>query len=1107
MSNPYEQLSDKIDYDAQFDAGEDHVEEFDEVQRMVDQQIIGSKTPQSKSLDDFLSNIRLHTEKGDPKMNLWEQGGKYRKIKLEQPNDAQLVFHLINQARKAGARSFWTEKQRATREHDQDPAQLFIDLDIYQTESESLLNDRHIHKLQTYLSDLIKKLFTPVEEQKGDFTIFSSATRKPVMKWDEKRKKYKDGLHIYISVRLTRNAKRFLIQQILEEKIMTKVFGKDYEDPESLLDTQCCHVPPLLYGSVKADSTGDPYKLWVVYQWVVEEDGTWVVTKDEHFTKSDHVLNFVLELSCNWEGKVIKKLNWVPREEFQDRVMLLDRKNKHSSEEENQGLLDDINHLLISDPDADYLKSVLDCLKPQRYNNRKLWFKVLYALLRGGNERYIPLAKWFSRKSNKYDDDGFMKAVTEVLNGRDYKLDIESLYHWASKDSPEKFRTCNDRSCFILMSRYVFDSITDGRLGHAHFAELVWLFLKNKYRTDYEGSNKRIWIEFKFPQDPHERGQVYKWCKIATPDSLDMYLHRKLSLLCDKMVKYITKKIKENTDKIVEALGKKLDCHQEKSLKQYYTQILKNFKSSARGLWADGFKKGVIKQSEPVFSCPGFIKSLDQGMMDLGVGNGILQMSWDGKLPKLIKSFNTCRVSRFTSTPYKQFDPRDPLTRKLMKGLRSMHLDNETDAHEYKMSMKAASIDYRPRETIAFLFNGPGSGGKSFEFELHGATMGDQYHTSMPIQMLIASKEGDGETPSSFMMRLEAARSAHYEEGPACAILYMPKLKRITGCSSMPARELHEKARIIKSRCYHFILSNHDFMVLNHEEAVWRRLRYYKQSIIFKDELKIDYNNPFHRLMDRSFNSQFIEDEATRSAYLSILVFYHMKLMWKWGGVIDHVPHPTIDRHTLEFRNRQDTLNRFITERIVYSPEQTEETPLERVVDIYCQWYNANIKDIRHFKKDIFTQISDSALKKVIEQNVYGSYLKDGLRVIETGDEKRDGETPFVTNVKEEKETDYKYVFPDETPDEYLDRVEHEWSEMLSRESVEKIDLSKTYDYESDDPDQESDDDADDARRPIQVAEPLEDDIMILSEEYEEEAQTDPGQYDNLRKKMMEFVI
>lgn len=1020
MDNPYEKLA---------KAAPSHDATLMELHTMVEANVIKQNSSEVRRFDELCSNPLWKCAKGDKAMNLFEQGGKYRLLKV--PKEALPIwFDYYDKCRRVGIVQNWTEKQH------EDSSGLRIDGDIYQDQKDSQLNEKIMHKLVQNLITMWVKLFQMPREE---FVTHVVVSRRTAVTPHDEKKAFKDGFHIDIpGLRTNRVAKRFFLFEVLKNHLISKAFGNVYKDPETIIDTQCCHVPLVLYGSAKEGST--PYQIAWVWNVTFEGDNPPIMSNDVHFARSGEFINLSLEMSATVDSKAVRKMHIEPREQYAPDLEAL--RQKHSQQNLDDltvETVNDLNHLTVNDPDAMYLKEVLDILKPQRYNNRKLWFKVIYALCSSG-DRFVPLARWFSKKSVKYDEAGFNKAVKDAQTGPRYQLSHETIYYWASRDNPIKFESLNDRSCLQVMLQYVHDSICEGRLGNAHYAEIIHLCLKNKYATDQNGK-VRTWYEFKFPQDKHEKGQVYKWVLIQSPDAIDAYIHRKLFELCHRVVQFLNDKINRADDG---------------GLKKYYIRVLKNFRSSARSLWSDGFKTGIIKQTEKLFSRPGFVRELDREPMALGVGQGILVLNRDGRLPRLVKSFNSMHISRYTDTMYKQFDPHDPITRKLLKGMRSMHLDTETDAFEYKMCLKAASIDNRPRESIILLVTGPGSNGKSFEFELHKEMLGEQYCTSLPIAMIIQGKEDNGEAPKPFLMKLEAARAAYYEEGPTCAILNMPMIKRITGCANLPGRQLFGEARNIKSRCYHFVLSNHDFIVTSHEEAVWRRLRYVWVPIIFKDALDFDPKNPRHRLMDRTFNAEFRETDEAKSAYMSIMVFYHMKLMKHWGGVVEHVPHPTIDRQTREFRNTQDTINKFITERIVRSAEQTCSTPLEQIIDKYCNWYDANYRQIRHFKNDIRKQFMDSAIKDMIETDEFGAALQKGYRVLEGMADKKADEKGVQSKSDKQadiKEKKYKSEFKPETPDEYLLRVENEWKELLewSQTQSSGIDMSRSYIFDEED--------------------------------------------------------
>lgn len=1041
MANPYQELSYKI-------KDEKGNEDDNEDETLAEQHYKKQTAAESKALDGFLENVKYICDKKDPDKNIWEQAGKMRCFNFPKEVIAKF-FNYYDLCRIAGVPLYFTEKQN------KESSGIRYDLDILQDEKHNrslLVNEIPFQKFATKFANLFKEIFIMPPT---DFTAHIMFSFKPGVVFQEKDKKYKDGVHIDIpSLQISRKAKRFLLYCISEKKILTDCFGKDYDkiaDPELFMDKQSCHVPLLLYGSTKA-GVKTPYKLRYAYKIIFESSSdTLLVMPDHHFCleETQKLINQPMEMSASFPGMTVSKQHFEPKEKYILKIDAFETRNKalNIDDDELEDTMNDMNHLTVNDPEASYLKSMLDILKPFRYNNNTAWYNVVAALV-STSDRYIPLAKWFSQKSERYTEDGFQKAIDNARNNAKKSiLNSDNIIFWARKDNKEKFDKINEDGCFMKLLKYVYDAIIEGRVGQVHFAEIATMSVKNKYITDYKGADRqRLWYEFKFPEDKMKRGQAYKWVEIASPDALDRYLHTKLHNLNIKMVTF---------------LKKKLDGEKDKDLLLYNKTVLKNFKASSRCLWTDAYKASVLRQMERMLASPGFIDSLDKDQMSMGVAQGVLILSPFGYKPKLLKSFHSLRISRYTDTAYVEFDPKDPITRKLLKAYRSMFPDNETDAFEYYMGAHAASIDYRPRPTIIFLITGGGANGKSRFEEMHAAALGEQYCTPMPIQMLLQGKEGDGEGPKSFLMKLEAARSAYYEEGPTLATLYMPMVKRITGCATLPGRDLREKARTIQSRCLHFVLSNHDFEILTFEEAVMRRIRYILLKITFKDALEYNPENLTHRLADASFDANMHNNPEYKSRYLSIMTFFHMKLLSLHDGKIDNIPHPTVDKDTLNFRNRQDHLNRFITTRIVKRVELDEKddddrdiTAIENVADEYTRWYEKNVKQAKHYKSDIIKQIKDSALKDFIETTKHGDYLKADYRVLPTGEFPAEGEVLLHKVDKSGKTKKYSMVFKDETPDEALTRFEKEWKLLCdadAKQTKKGIDMQETFDDASDD--------------------------------------------------------
>jgi hypothetical protein len=492
---------------------------------------------------------------------------------------------------------------------------------------------------------------------------------------------------------LSRNQKRVIFFRLKESKIIENIFA-DFDHPETLLDMQSVFVPLVMFGSCKEGSV--PYNLWCAYKVKIRSNTVMTpeIIEDPHFIDpvSHNHFNISREMSTNWPGPITQQFVPTTHEKFIGLEDELAVKGK-GSEVIIKKMIDDMSILTINDPDAAHIKIVLDMLNKKRYMDRNLRFQVVYALV-NTNPSYIPLARWFYQKRGAgYSDAKFDKVLENALGGKRYEITIRSIYFWASLDNPDKYEIINERSTFMRMSQYVFDPIGEGRLQHAHFAELMYLFMSAKYRSEPNPNNPKetLWYEFKFPQDKHMPGELYKWAKIDYPISLDIYLHRKLHNLSLRMVAFLKDKLTKET------------C---KELHEWYKSVLKNFKNSAINLWSSPFKRHITEQCSKMFYTPGFVDKLDKSSMAMGVGNGVLLLSDKGDMPVLINGYNSHNVSRFTTTMYRPFDPKDPLTRKILKGLRSQQMDHETDAFEYITTAMAASLDGRPREALLFLIFG-----------------------------------------------------------------------------------------------------------------------------------------------------------------------------------------------------------------------------------------------------------------------------------------------------------------------------------------------------------------------------------------------------------------
>jgi hypothetical protein len=100
---------------------------------------------------------------------------------------------------------------------------------------------------------------------------------------------------------------------------------------------------------------------------------------------------------------------------------------------------------------------------------------------------------------------------------------------------------------------------------------------------------------------------------------------------------------------------------------------------------------------------------------------------------------------------------------------------------------------------------------------------------------------------------------------------------------------------------------------------------------------------------------------------LSILVHYNQILRAKYNNDLKRIPVPTIDSETYQFRRRQDTIHRFITEMIVVSPA-SEPISLNTIANRYQEWYARSIKAQAPSTTEVVAQLENSYLAKYLER-------------------------------------------------------------------------------------------------------------------------------------------
>jgi len=447
---------------------------------------------------------------------------------------------------------------------------------------------------------------------------------------------------------------------------------------------------------------------------------------------------------------------------------------------------------------------------------------------------------------------------------------------------------------------------------------------------------------------------------------------------------------------------------------------------------------------------------LDTNRTVIGVGNGVLRVH---PVTQLINQYHDIPIARYTDVEYLPYDPGNPFIRELEGAIRDLFA-NDQDAHDYTMMYLASTLDGKTKIPILYIWLGEGSNGKSFLLELHINTLrlvpAGGYGAKLPVEFLTTQRPA-ANASNPAMMVLKHARFVYFSESEQGDTLRMGNIKEITS-ETLSARNHNESQDNFRANCHFVFCSNHDPRVQGSDHGTWRRILVYRFKVKFC--MNPDPDNIFEKKVNSKYIDEVPNDHNYKRAYLSILMKWYETYRNVYHSKLNHVPKPTIDKETLDFRNEQDKLNKFITTQVVHVGPGTEKNPtpkirLEEVVRAYIKWYQATVEHATLPQQEVMKAFKASALKKYLDESYGRTTLKEHVivRLDQTGnpEEISDSEDSDSEAGSEEEgsEEDSAEVVTEEEPSEIeneSDLVEesYEGSEAGDESSGEARDESSS---------------------------------------------------------------
>ncbi len=925
-----------------------------------------------RALREFMSKGNFRTEKTDPNRNIIDNTEK--RIYTIPPTHLPTFFQRLEACRMEGRTMHFAERQATGNVA---RTGIVIDIDIFQRPSTRIVTTGH---LRTFVSRVSRALadtldFAPAE-QAFEFYAFI-ITRTAVTPCDDNM--YKDGFHLIIpEVQVTPAYKKFLINHLASNRLVEYTF-KDImgqiAKPEKLLDHGSASFPVNFVGSAKAGGTAYPLTHAFAISVDLSDNSTQLtpISVDglAHGISPDGAqINLAYELSLGFYFEYLdgnptwlRKTEYEYSKDIEANVQLIVEKRRHGVDEEADTNDDEVDILTTGNAEAAYIKNLLLLLDISYATQYDKWYKVIFAIA-NANTRYKALAEWFSRRNpGAFNPAEFERIWNEGLNARNARgapLTKRSIVYWAKESSPERFKEIEQENYLNLMARAVY--YYEGVINHAECAKIIHSMVGDKFVCDVpstdKSSPKREWYEFVLPEQSHRVGEVYKWRHEDDPDPLRCFMSDQLP----KVYQVQLERIKERKDA----------AETERDSK-YWAALEIKLKKSQTELGNNTYQRGVLAQCALRFRARGFTDELDSYPDVIGVGNGVLRL---GIRPELIQRFHEYKISKFTPTKYRPYNPNNTYIRELLQIIRDIIV--EEDAFNFIMFYISTFIDMKTVACKLLKLKGAGQNGKTFLINMLIETLGEQYCAQFKSPLLTGPDAKPNEANSAKMI-LKGKSGAVCDEFNPTDMWNTMSVKSLANPGRITGRDLYVKdLQPFRMTANIMICTNHDLNTNDTDHGFWRRIMYYVCRVRFC--ANPDPLNPYEKKVNSRIMDEYPYDQNYQEAFLSILVHYHTRLQAEYSGDIKRVPCPTIMRQTEEYRNRQDTINRFINMFVVVSPH-SDPVALDTIGSAYHAWYNTNVRQCKMDMQATVAKLETSKLQNFIVKRDDTTWALTGHRL------------------------------------------------------------------------------------------------------------------------------
>ena len=739
----------------------------------------------------------------------------------------------------------------------------------------------------------------------GKVQLFVMEKRRPTL--DTKKNRMKSGIHIvapsvcthkFVEQRVRRNLVKTM-GEYFKDLPLTESWDKVYD--EAVVNRSC---PWTVYGSRKNDPNSLPYLMSYIVEY--SEGETSIVTD---LPAVDTGLMRILSLCRDEKDETpmtdaaktiydgLKGASSDPRISGGRAVTpMRGRRAQRGDARDSRGSSPD-GRIIIPPLDADrknYIKDHVMNLHKERADAYETWLKVAICLYNIHPDLLDVFLDFSSQNEEKYNEADCIQKWNSITYRNDgEKIQEGTLRYWSREDNREGYNEIEASN----VDRLVLAATS----GTEHDVACV---IFSKFRDLYKCSDfgKNVWFRW--------AGHI--WRETDKGVDLQLKLSKQIATVFFDKVKIMQDEMSDRGLTSCSGEDKK-DCGSCE-----YCQMEK-VRTGLNGIYTKlkttKFKDNVMKECRELFFDEEFTKKVDSNKDIIAFNNGVLDLTTfefrDGK-PEDYLSFST----GIDYDPEKEYYSHTEWPR--VEAFIAQVLPDR-EVRDYFIKHLSTNLVGGNTAQKFHILTGSGSNGKSMIMNLTSTALGD-YACTVPISLFTQKRKGSGNAAPE-VIRLKGRRFVTMQEPDESIALNTGLMKEITSGEKMYARDLFKSGTEFEVQAKFHLACNDKPKINTTDGGTWRRL----VVINFVSKFVPVPNAQNEFPMDESI--QFaVNSKEWATPFLSYLVH----ILKEGLGYRKLATPDKVLEYTSEYRNENDGINKFVSEKLSVPAEGDEVMPVDK---------------------------------------------------------------------------------------------------------------------------------------------------------------------------------